>query len=316
MAQRKTERMLNLMIALLTWRGFVTKQQIRTAIEGYSQDSDAAFERQFERDKDELRALGVPIETGHNDPFFEDELGYRIRRTEFELPEVTFDNQELAVLGVAARAWHNNLVSACTQSAITKLRAAGIEPDVHRLAALAPQVSATEPAFDPLWEAATQRRRVRFTYNDKPRQVDPWQLLQRRGAWYLIGFDQDQAEPRTFKLSRIQDLPTGVGRSGAYEPAAPEVLAELVGRMDATSLSVVAKVAVREGSAPQLTRRGVLVDEAVPGLANFEVFEISYSRATELIDELCAAGSNVVVLEPAAIRQAVVDRLTALLEPR
>lgn len=312
MAQRKTERMLNLMIALLTWRRFVTKQQIRSSVEGYNQDSDAAFERQFERDKDELRALGIPIETGHNDPLFEDELGYRIKRQDFELPEITFDPAELAVLGVAARAWQNNLASSSTQSALTKLRAAGIEPDTHRLSALAPQVNADEPAFDPLWQAATSRQRVRFGYRDQVRNVDPWQLLQRRGAWYLIGYDHDKGEPRTFKLSRIADSPVAVGESNAYVPATAERLAELAAKLEPARPTEVALLAIAPGAASELRRRGEPVSDVTAPIEGFTVFAVPYARQGELVDEVCAAGATAVVLEPAVVRTAVIAQLTAL----
>ena len=80
MTTRKTERILNLTICLLVSDRYLPKSRIREAVEGYHNLSDAAFERTFERDKDELRALGVPIEVGSFDAFFDDEQGYRIRR--------------------------------------------------------------------------------------------------------------------------------------------------------------------------------------------------------------------------------------------
>ncbi|HMS35776.1 MAG TPA: WYL domain-containing protein, partial [Arachnia sp.] len=73
MSARKSERLVNLLIALLSTRRFLTKRELRGIIEDYRDGGDAAFERQFERDKDELRALGVRIETGSNDALFEAE---------------------------------------------------------------------------------------------------------------------------------------------------------------------------------------------------------------------------------------------------
>ena len=57
----------------------------------------------FERDKDELRSLGVPIEVGNFDPLFDDEPGYRILSSEFALPAIDLDAEEAAVVGVATR---------------------------------------------------------------------------------------------------------------------------------------------------------------------------------------------------------------------
>ena len=93
---------MNLTICLLMARRFVEREQIRELVAGYQGLSDAAFERTFERDKDELRALGVPVETGSNSSLFPDEVGYRIRRRDFELPEIDSPPAELAALVVAS----------------------------------------------------------------------------------------------------------------------------------------------------------------------------------------------------------------------
>ena len=88
MAPRKSERIMNLAICLLLARRFLDKNHLREVVEGYGGLSDAAFERTFERDKDDLRAMGVPVETGSNSTLFPDEIGYRIRRQDFELPPI------------------------------------------------------------------------------------------------------------------------------------------------------------------------------------------------------------------------------------
>ena len=85
-AAGKSERLLNLLIMLLVQRHYVSKERIREIL--YPGSSTDAFEKMFERDKEDLRALGVPIEVGGFDPLFEDEQGYRIVRSAFELPEI------------------------------------------------------------------------------------------------------------------------------------------------------------------------------------------------------------------------------------
>ena len=104
---RKSERIMNLAICLLMARRFIEKSQIRQVVEGYHDLSDSAFERTFERDKDELRAMGVPVETGSNNPLFPDDVGYRIRRKDFELPAIEFTPAETAALGLAATVWES-----------------------------------------------------------------------------------------------------------------------------------------------------------------------------------------------------------------
>src|SRR5690349_20250023 len=100
MAARRAERLVNLVIRLLSTRQFLTAERIRDAVPGYegpdgSAAGDEAFKRMFERDKAELRELGIPLETGRNSHFDTDE-GYRIRRGDYELPEIEFDPAEAA----------------------------------------------------------------------------------------------------------------------------------------------------------------------------------------------------------------------------
>ena len=103
MSRRKTERLLSLVVCLLSSNRYLTATQIRAAVPGYP-DSFDAFKRMFERDKDELRELGIPLETGVS-AAADDEPGYRISRQAYELPEIRLEPDEAAVLGLAARVW-------------------------------------------------------------------------------------------------------------------------------------------------------------------------------------------------------------------
>ena len=138
MSAAKSERLLNLVILLLVARNYTTKEQIRALMEPYRDSSDEAFDRMFERDKDDLRALGIPLEVGHVDKFFEDEQGYRIKRDAFELPEIDFAADEVAVLGLAARVWRHAGLAAATSDALVKLKAAGLSFDREQLDQVAP----------------------------------------------------------------------------------------------------------------------------------------------------------------------------------
>src|SRR3954468_8774636 len=164
MAPRKTERIVNLTIALLAPGRYLPKSRTRELGEGYPGLSAAGFERTFERDKDELRALGVPIEVGGYDPLFEDEAGYRIVRSAFELPEITLEADEAAVIGLAARVWQQAGLASATTDALRKLRAAGVEVDRAALDVVQPQLAADEPAFEAFFEGVSQRRPVTFSY--------------------------------------------------------------------------------------------------------------------------------------------------------
>src|ERR1700739_4904451 len=126
MSRRKTERLLSLVVCLLSARRYLSASQIREAVPGYP-DSFDAFKRMFERDKDELRELGIPLETGMNGP--DEEVGYRISRQAYELPEIRLEPDEAAVLGLAARVWRRAELAGAAAGGLLKLRGAGICAD-------------------------------------------------------------------------------------------------------------------------------------------------------------------------------------------
>src|ERR1700760_2334024 len=103
MSRRKTERLLGLVVCLLSTGRYLTADQIRHAVPGYPEQDDL-FKRMFERDKEDLRDLGVPLETGVNHPF-DDDPGYRIRQQAYQLPELRLEADEAAGAGLAARGW-------------------------------------------------------------------------------------------------------------------------------------------------------------------------------------------------------------------
>src|SRR6476469_5450019 len=160
----KSERLLNLLILLLVSRGFVTKDRIRDVIDDYRSGSDEAFEKTFERDKDELRSLGVPIEVGQMDAYFDDEPGYRIRADQFALPEISLESDEAQVVALATRVWDHARLAEATTDAVGKLTAAGLDLDLGALEIAQPRLSADEPSFDVFWEATLARRPVTFDY--------------------------------------------------------------------------------------------------------------------------------------------------------
>lgn len=312
MAPRKTERILNLTICLLVSGRYLPKSRIREAVEGYHDLSDAAFERTFERDKDELRALGVPIEVGNFDPLFDDEPGYRIVASEFELPPIDLDPEEASVVGVAARVWQHASMAASTLSAIGKLRAAGMEPDTSQLASLEPSVSATEPAFETLWTSVLDRTRVSFDYRGVLRTLEPWGVTSSKGRWYVIGRDTDRAAVRMFKLARIDGLPTKVSRPGAFAVPDDLDLRRLAQSLAPREPTAEALVALRVGRAPSLRRRARSVPPRQPLPEGFEAFAVGYTEPAALAEEVSGYAADVVVLDPPELRQRVVDLLHAV----
>ena len=303
MSARKSERLLNLLIMLLSARGWVSRDRIRQVIEGYRGLDDSNFERTFERDKKELRDTGVPVEAGTCDPD-DGEPGYRIDRSAFELPEITFTQDELAALGAAARVWQDSVTADDTRRALATLQAAGADPDPGRLLTLQPQLSTVE-GLHVWWEALRARREVTFGYRDEPRRVQPWRLLQRRGHWYVIGLDADRQEPRRFKLTRLTAPPRPCGNAGAFQP--PKTVPT-----EFTAEAVWARVGLRPGRGRELTRRGRPAKPASSDPPGLDVYEVPLTLM--LVGEVCALGPDAVALGPEEFVADVVAQLRSVAE--
>jgi proteasome accessory factor B len=314
-SRTRTERLVNLVICLLSTRRFLTAAQIAATVPGYEHDPDdprdhEAFQRKFERDKAELRELGVPLETGTASAF-DAEPGYRIAHREYALPEIPLEPDEAAAVGIAARLWRHAGLAAAASSGLAKLRAAGIDVDPQATLGLEPVVT-VDPAFAPLTAAARDRRQVAFDYRvpdddaSTSRRLQPWGVVCWRGRWYVVGHDLDRDATRCFRLSRVVGAVRAVGRPGDYEPPAGVDLISHValwsGPVERTGR---ATVLVRPGRAAGLrrwareTRTGPDGDELV----------LPYADPESLARTLVGYGPDVRVLQPPEVREAVIQRL-------
>jgi proteasome accessory factor B len=312
MSARKTERLLNLVICLLATRRYLSADQIRRTVAGYEDLGDEAFKRKFERDKEDLRDLGIPLETGSDSPF-DDEPGYRIRRDDYSLPDIAFEPAELAVLGVAARTWQHASLGGQAFEAVLKLRAAGVDIDDAVPVAIETRVATSEPAFEPLRRAATDRRPVNFDYRTPgaTRHVEPWGLVSWHGRWYLAAYDTDRADTRVFRLSRIVGVVEPVGKAGSVVvPEGTDIRAIVVDTNISTD-RITATLRVRSGAAFGLRRRASSVRTLDDG---WDLVELGVPDVERLADEAVGYGADVVVVEPAEARAAVLARLRDVLQ--
>jgi predicted DNA-binding transcriptional regulator YafY len=269
----------------------------------------------FERDKEELRELGIPIETGSNDPAGDEEPGYSIRRQEFELPEVRLEPDEAAVLGLAARVWQHASLAEATSRAVLKLRAAGVETDTGPLAAVEPRIAVEEPAFWPLWGAVRDRRPVTFEHRRGPgpdtrqRLLQPWSVLSWHGRWYVVGYDVDRSAPRLFRLSRIVGEVVPAGKSGSYEVPSAGEIRDAAGLLTPPRETGIARIRLRRESGFGLRRRAA---DSRPLADDWDVVAVSYSDPGDLAAEVAGYGADAVVIEPNEVRSRVVAHLRAV----
>jgi proteasome accessory factor B len=220
----KTERLLNLIALLMNTRRPVTPEEIRRKIPGYG-GSDVAFRRMFERDKEELRDIGLPLERAGTD-VWDVEEGYMIPKERATLPELDLTADERAALWIAAQAWQGQEVPGDPARALMKLSLASKETEGEpgETGWIRARVDASQPGLAPLLDAIARRKRVTFSYRSRgggeaqERNVDPY-ALRHRGAWYLTGFDHLRGELRHFKLARVDGaIAVASGRDPDFDP--------------------------------------------------------------------------------------------------
>ena len=217
---RKSERLVSLTIALLATKRFLTKAEIFAAIEGYDGDA-VAKERMFERDKEDLRNLGIEIEVGSFDPLFEDEAGYRIRSDRYQLQIDNLTPLQIGMISLASMAWQNSALDSTALSALVKLKALGVESDLAELPQISPRVVAVDPNVEILIDALTKRQKIAFFYlhhdlKKKRRVIEPYGAGTKNGFWYVAGRDVEKAEERVFRVDRIQGEISKEGKVESY----------------------------------------------------------------------------------------------------
>jgi proteasome accessory factor B len=323
----RLERLVNLVAALIDTDRPLTRGQIRERIEGYSDDPEA-FRRNFERDKELLRDMGLPLITEPVDQNLGDDVGYRIPRERYELPDPGLDDSELAALRLAASAvqvdspWADEAVTRALrklggavgeqQSTATSANGAPTPPGTASPAPLRLAALPGEDAATVAFAAIGERRRLRFKYRGESRLVDPWRLSFRRGHWYLAGYDHGRDGERLFRLDRVEGEVEPDGPAGAFDRpsgvAAKPPPAWRIGDDEEVSAEVLAD---RE--------QARFVRDSLEGEASEEsradgsvVFRFPVRSAASFRSLIFGFLDHVEVLGPPALRSDVVEWLEAI----
>ena len=320
MSQKKTERLLNLLIALLHTELGISRERLLRDVYGWTpaaaRERDAV-ERQFERDKADLRALGA--EVSERQGYEREDSGsttslYRIDPSRFRLPEIAFTPQEQSLLALAGLATQGARAGASARAALRRLEAVGALPDSPP-SPVQPRLRVDDPRYATLADAASRRAEVTFAYyatstgREEERRVQPWGLGQRYGQWYLVGFDVARGAPRVYRLSRIR-RGIDLGPEAAFAvPEEGSVHAELE-RLAALPERV-ARIRIAEGRALELRTGWTPLAEDAPD--GWEHGEYPFRDVTVAADYLAGFGDALVVESPRELADAVVRRFEGAL---
>ena len=313
----RTERLLNLVICLMATSHAVPRADIRLRIPGYDEAaSDAAFERMFERDKDELRSMGIPVDTVVDSGG--EVLGYRIAEDAYALQPIDFTLEERAAIAVAAQVWSRASIAPVAGTALRKLEtvADGAGDWVPADLQGPVQLTASDAALLPLMSAVRHDRVVTFDYRTPAdpeahrRTVSPWGLRSSAGRWFLIGFDHDRLAQRVFRLSRMAGPVTVTARPRDHQPPAGfDVAAAVVEGFGDDLVEARLRIAPRRGAS---LRRLAVADESGEDPFVAETITVRARSLHDLVSTVCAAGADVVVLDPPEVVDAVVAALLAV----
>jgi proteasome accessory factor B len=308
---RKSERLVNLTIALLATKRYLTKSEIFNSVDGYEGTAETK-ERMFERDKDDLRSLGIEIEVGSFDPLFNDEAGYKIKQEKYQFELGDISSTEVSLLSLAAEAWQEASFGDVAQRALLKLRSIGIPSDELSIPATVQKLNDGGQDLSLITQAIAQSQRLAFAYLDsslkiKMRSVVPIALSTRNGFWYLSGVDQEIQEIRTFRVDRIngpiaasagpKDFQTPTGFDSSKAPSE-------------SPTNSFALIDVRVGKAPSLRALAI----STQSLGEWDQVKIPILNLDSLCSLVLWHGPDAFVQEPAELRELVIDHLEALVE--
>ena len=308
---RKIERLINLTIALLATKRYLTKSEIFRSVEGY-EGSPETKERMFERDKDDLRSLGIEIEVGSYDPLFNDEAGYRIKQEKYQLDLGQITPTEISLLSLAAQAWQGASFDEAAQKALLKLNSIGVPSDSLTLPGASNKLSDGGRDFPLIAKAIADQQLLTFTYIDSQlfqnvRKIVPIGLSSRAGFWYLSGVDQQIQEIRTFRVDRIEgeiaaskgprdfETPQNFDPKGVFEGGSP------------TSF---ASIDVRKGKGTSLRALATSTES----LGEWDRLRVPIYNLHTLASMVLWHGNDVFVQQPQELREILIGQLDSLVK--
>ncbi len=325
MSVNKLERLLNLTAVLLNTTRPLTAEQIKGKVEGYP-ESGTAFHRAFERDKEDLRVMGIPLTVAKvpaTDPPID---GYRIDPSEYYLADPGLDPEELAALHLASLSvridgnddeealWKLGGLTTDSGEATATLQGGtggrGGPGVMQGVVASLP----TDPALVPIFQAITANETITFIYRGDKRTLDPWRLDFHRGRWYLTGFDHDRDGQRNFRLDRIEGDVVRTGRPVVSDRLSAGSAGPLRAWEFGGDQQVAARLLVDESHATTAARFLGPDVESEQGGDGSVVFTVPVVRAEAFRTFALGFLEHAEILEPVEWRQEMIQWLSAIVD--
>ncbi|MBA2273857.1 MAG: WYL domain-containing protein [Actinobacteria bacterium] len=317
---RRIERLINLIAALLEARRPLTAQDIRDTISGYDQLNHDAFRRAFERDKDALRSMGIPLDTVPADKMLDGRAdGYIIAKSRYYLPELDLKPDELAALRIAAQAILGGATDA--ESGLMKLSVdSGGDPAPGPRVVWGADLAAEQPSLGAFYSALLDHKPVEFGYQTagaaaaSRRRVYPYGLVHRRGHWYVVGQDIDKDDVRAFKVARVSGAITRM--DGSYSiPSSFDAAAHVGGEAWAIGPEASDATLVRfDASMRWWVEQNMRGLPTSPGAEGALDVEVPVANVDALISWIIGFGSEVEILAPESARRRLIEHLAPYLE--
>ena len=300
------ERLINLLAFLIDSGRPVTAREVRRTVHGYGQSSDQAFHRMFERDKDTLRRLGVPLEMRATD-VWEVEKGYVIPDEAYRTIDPKLTEEERTALGLAVHMVQTG-DGPSGSDAMLKLGGARFAGGAAPVGAdLAPEGG----QLDAVFEAVFERRRLRFTYRGRRRTIEPYGMRHLRGRWYFAGAEEGRPaeETRTYRLDRAEGL-AAAGPAGAFERPRRFVARDILSSLPweaGDELTARVRCAPEAAWWAEFRFPGARAVEQDP--EGWTVLDVPYWEEETFIDQILDFDDEAEVLAPPGLRRALISQV-------
>jgi proteasome accessory factor B len=250
--------------------------------------------------------LGIQIDVNNFDPLFEDEQGYLIKSDSFQFAENEFSKEELLLLTMAANLWHDSAVEIDSQNALLKIQSLSgpVENDMTTTPTL--RIAEDWQLLVSIFTAVQNKQSLEFSYRGKKRQVNPYGLYSSNGFWYLIAFEVNVI--KSFKLVRIEGEVDFIGEKDAFEKPDNFNIGNFL-KEESSSVSRVSKLQVRKGAALSLRNKFTVKDLD----SEWDLMDVPYTNEQELLEMVLWHGTDLKLIEPAALRQLLVANLESYL---